>query len=106
MPLQRNSANLRHMKYMPVRVSRLSILALCLVIILVAAQLHFCADTNSPASSTHLCPLCAVAGLALVTPLPALPLFSIADRLTHFSPAGGVASTKSQPAFPRAPPLA
>ena len=81
-------------------------MALCLVVILLAAQFHFCADTNSQATSSHLCPLCAVAGLVIVTPLPGIELISIADRLMNTSPSGGIASADSRPASPRAPPLA
>lgn len=104
--VQRKSSNLRHMKYMPARMSRIAVLALCFVIILIAAQFHVCVDTNSQATSSHLCPLCAVAGLAIVTPLPGIALFPIADRLTNLSPTGGIASADSRPSSPRAPPLA
>jgi hypothetical protein len=92
------------MKYMPSRVSRIPVLALCLVIILLAAQFHFCADTNSQATSSHLCPLCAVAGLAIVTTLPGIALIPVADRLTNVSVSDGTASADSRPASPRAPP--
>jgi hypothetical protein len=94
------------MKYMPSWMSRIPILALCLVIILLAAQFHFCVDMNSQAASSHLCPLCAVAGLAVVTPMPSIALISLADRLTNVSAAGGMASANSRPTSPRAPPLA
>jgi hypothetical protein len=104
--LQRKSCNLRHMKYMPSRMPRITVLALCFVIILIAAQFHFCADTTSQAASSHLCPLCAVAGLAIVTPLPGIALIPIADRLVSLPPAGGIASADSRPSSPRAPPLA
>ena len=104
--MQRISANLRHMKYMPSRMFRIPVLALCLVIILIAAQFHFCADTNSQATNSHLCPLCAIAGLAIVTPLPGIALIALADRLTNVSPSGGIPFANSRPASPRAPPLA
>jgi len=104
--LQRKSSNLRHMKYMPARMSRVAVVALSFVIILIAAQFHFCVDTNSQATSSHLCPLCAVAGLAIVTPLPGIALIPVVDRLTKLSPASGIASADCRPSSPRAPPLA
>ena len=104
--MQRESAKLRHMKYMRLRMSRLSLLALCLGIILIAAQFHFCVDANSQATSSHLCPLCAVAGLAIVTPLPGITLIALTDRLSNLAPAGSMASADSRPSSPRAPPLA
>jgi hypothetical protein len=92
------------MKYMPSQLFRIPVLALCLVIILIAAQFHFCADANSQATSTHLCPLCASAGLAIVPPLPGLALTPSADRLANFCSSGRVAAPQSRPPSLRAPP--
>jgi hypothetical protein len=92
------------MKYMPSQMFRIPVLALCLVILFIAAQFHFCADANSQATSSHLCPLCASAGLATIPPLPGIALTPSAGRLANFRSSGGVAAPQSRPLSLRAPP--
>src|ERR1035438_5525992 len=59
---------------------RLAFLAVILGIILLGAQLHFCADQGLP-SSSHPCPLCSTAASVVPNPLPSIAVGHVVDRL-------------------------
>ncbi len=102
--VQRYFANARHTKHMPARGVRLAILALSLVVVLLAAQFHFCADGPSVTANSHLCPLCTVAGSAIVTPPPSIALVTVARQLALPPRLNSASSTNPRPSSPRAPP--
>lgn len=87
------------------KLSRIRLLALCLGIIFLAAQFHFCADlTPNPAPSSHICPLCAAAGVAVVGQSPVIDIVPATNRLETSAAVNSVSFVFPRCASPRAPP--
>ena len=89
---------------MPCKTSRLGLLALLLGIAFLAAQFHFCADLTTDPSSSHVCPLCTAAGVAVLTYAPNVAIASIAERLGSVPGAANASIGVPRETSPRAPP--
>lgn len=63
------------------KVQQIRILALLLAVIFLGAQFHYCADLSSGPSSSHICPLCSVAGSAVAPSLPSIAVAPATERL-------------------------
>src|ERR1700680_3998657 len=95
---------LRLSNYMPGKAPRLRIFALVLGIVFLAAQFHFCADLTSDPTTSHICPLCSVAGSAVLTPPSGITLAPVMDRLESALLVVGVSKSALRAKSPRAPP--
>ncbi|MBS1864322.1 MAG: hypothetical protein JSS69_00245 [Acidobacteria bacterium] len=89
---------------MSARVHKLTFVALLLAVLFLAAQFHQCADLSANSSSSHICPICSVAGTVVTT---ASPVISFVSTDTQFAaqPAPRVVSSHiPYAASPRASP--
>lgn len=87
------------------KLARIRLLALCLGIIFLGAQFHFCSDlTPSATSTSHICPLCAATGVAVVAQSPVIAIVPAANRLEILPAINTVPFVFSSPSSPRAPP--
>jgi hypothetical protein len=75
-------------------------LMLLLGVVFLAGQFHFCADP----SATHICPFCATAGSAILTPTPSINLIPVLQRLEIAAVAFEISFDTPRTATPRAPP--
>jgi hypothetical protein len=75
-----------------------------LAVLFLAGQLHFCADTNSGAFATHVCPLCATAGSAMMSPALNMAMIPVLHRLEVAAVAFEISLDVSRTTSPRAPP--
>lgn len=75
-----------------------------LAIVFLAGQLHFCADTTSGAFATHICPLCATAGTAILAPALSMAMIPVLQRLEVAAVAFEISLDVSRTISPRAPP--
>jgi len=80
------------------------ILAALLAGILFGAQLHCCVDLNSQALDSHLCPICSVAGSAIVATAPHVEMVPAINRLEEFCVSTAVPLVVPRSIAPRAPP--
>jgi hypothetical protein len=78
--------------------------ALLLAIIFLGAQFHFCADLNSVASSSHMCPLCSAASSAVAPALPVIAVVPVMNRLEILAVISLVSTAIPRALSPRAPP--
>ena len=60
------------------------LLATLLASVLFGAQLHCCLDLSSQSIDSHVCPICSVAGAAVVTPLLTMEMAPAINRLEDF----------------------
>src|ERR1700693_594065 len=90
-------------KYMLQHPHRIAFLAVILGVILLGAQLHFCADQGLP-SGSHPCPLCSTAASVVPSPSPSVADAQLVNRLEVISVF--VSASKSFPLLiaPRGPP--
>jgi hypothetical protein len=89
---------------MPGKASRLRIFALVLGIVFLAAQFHFCADLTSDPTTSHICPLCSVAGSAVVAQSPVVAIVPVMNRLEHPAVVFLFSAAIPRATSPRAPP--
>jgi hypothetical protein len=78
--------------------------ALFLGILFLAAQFHFCSDLASDPNSLHECPLCTVAGSAVLASAPAILVMPAVSRLELPSAALETSHAFYRAISPRAPP--
>jgi hypothetical protein len=81
------------------------LLALFLVSVLFAAQLHCCVDLNSRGIDSHVCPICSATGTAIATASLIVDTAPTADRLEIFGQMTPVFAVVPRSIAPRAPPL-
>ena len=82
------------------------VLAALLASVLFGAQLHCCLDLNSQTLDSHLCPICSVAGSAIVTAAPHVEMAPAVNRLEEFRVSTVVPPVVPRDIAPRAPPAA
>jgi len=88
------------------RAGKLSVCALLLGLVFLAAQFHFCADLASANGTSHFCPFCATAGAAIAASAPAIGL-APAIAPVEGTPTHTLVSTDAWFSIaPRAPPAA
>jgi hypothetical protein len=75
-----------------------------LAILFLAGQFHFCADTTSGALASHICPLCATAGSAILSPELSMAMIPVLHRLEVAAVAFEISIDVSRTTSPRAPP--
>jgi hypothetical protein len=80
------------------------LLVLLLGMVFLAGQFHFCADRSSEPYATHICPVCATAGSAILTWAPSIAIIPVLDRLESLTVAFEVSSDTPRATSPRAPP--
>ena len=78
--------------------------SLLLLLLVVGAQLHLCADFTPGNSGTHVCQLCATAGQAIVAQVLLADFSPIASRLEATSDQMNFSSLSFRFTSPRAPP--
>jgi hypothetical protein len=83
---------------------RLQLLALFLGIIFLAAQFHTCVDLTPGPTSTHMCPVCSVAGAMVVTQSPAITTIPLVNRLEVSVAPVYLSFALPRAVSPRAPP--
>jgi len=85
--------------------SKLALLpAALLASVLFGAQLHCCLDLTSQSIDSHVCPICSVAGAAIVTSSPTMEMAPAINRLEDFSAPAVVPLVVPRDIAPRAPP--
>ncbi|HKM67569.1 MAG TPA: hypothetical protein VJX70_10420 [Candidatus Acidoferrum sp.] len=90
----------------PGQSKRVYVLALLLVSVLFAAQLHCCVDLNSPTIDSHVCPLCSAAGTAIATPSLIVEMAPAVNRLEISGAVTPITLVVPRSIAPRAPPIA
>jgi hypothetical protein len=89
---------------MSARAHKLTIIALLLAVLFLAAQFHQCADLSANSSASHVCPVCSVAGTVVTTVSPVIAFVST-DAQFVAQPAPRVVSSHiPYAASPRASP--
>ena len=83
---------------------RISILAVLLAIIFLGAQFHFCADLSAGPSTSHMCPVCSAASLAVTTPAFLIAVASISHPLEIRGYSLATSTHIPRAISPRAPP--
>jgi hypothetical protein len=91
---------------MPEKSKRLFFLALLLVGVLLAAQLHCCVDLSSRALDSHVCPICSAAATAVPTPSLIVEMAPAVDRLEVSGVVVFFPLVVPRSIAPRAPPAA
>ena len=81
------------------------LLAALLAGVVFGAQLHCCLDLSSQSIDSHVCPICSVAGAAIVTSSLTMETAPGINRLEDFSLPVLVSSAVPRDIAPRAPPL-
>lgn len=81
------------------------LLAALLASVLFGAQLHCCLDLSSQTIDSHVCPICSVAGAAIVTSALTMEMAPAINRLVDFSVPVVVSAEVPRDIAPRAPPL-
>lgn len=81
------------------------LLAALLASVLFGAQLHCCLDLSSQSMDSHVCPICSVAGAAIVTSSLTIEMAPAINRLEDFSAPAIVSVIVPRDIAPRAPPL-
>jgi hypothetical protein len=89
---------------MPSNKKILCILALVLGVTFLAAQLHYCVDLSSEASSTHFCPICSATGHAITTTSPDVAATPTVYQLELSSSEKSAIATNFREVAPRGPP--
>ena len=91
---------------MPVKTKHAYLLALLLVAVVLAAQLHCCCgELNANILDSHVCPICPSAGAAIATPSPNLAMAPAMNRLEVFRITPLVPVVVLRNIAPRAPPV-
>ncbi len=85
--------------------TRVYLLALLLVSVLFAAQLHCCVDLNSPTIDSHVCPICSAAGSAITTASLIVEMAPAVNRVEVPGTVTQVPLVVPRSIAPRAPPL-
>ncbi|HWZ99564.1 MAG TPA: hypothetical protein VN025_17535 [Candidatus Dormibacteraeota bacterium] len=85
---------------------RLSVFSLLLAILFLAAQFHQCADLSANSSSSHVCPVCSVAGTIVTPESPVIAFVSTEARFVGEPAPRVVSSHIPYAASPRASPFA
>ena len=80
------------------------LLAALLASLLLGAQLHCCVDLNSQSPDSHVCPICSVAGTAIVTAAPTMEMAPAVNRLEESGVAVAIPFVVPRSIAPRAPP--
>ena len=80
-------------------------LAALLASLLLGAQLHCCLDLNSQSIDSHYCPVCSVAGTAIVTTPPSVEMAPAVDWLQQAGIVIAVPLVVPRSIAPRAPPV-
>lgn len=80
------------------------LLAALLASLLFGAQLHCCVDLNSQSPDSHVCPICSVAGIAIVSAAPAMEMAPAVNRLEVSGVIVVIPFVVPQSIAPRAPP--
>jgi hypothetical protein len=80
------------------------LLTLCLVLLLLGAQFHFCGDFASANSSSHVCQVCATAGHAVIVQALLTELTPAVCRLEVSCAQLTAPSLSFSATSPRAPP--
>ena len=80
-------------------------LAALLASVLFGAQLHCCLDLSSQTIDSHVCPVCSVAGSAVLTASLAVELAPAINRLENFTVVAAVPLVVPRSIAPRAPPV-
>jgi len=83
---------------------RVRLVALCLGIMFLGAQFHFCTDVSVSASAAHFCPVCSAAGAAVASASPTVAIIPATHRLEVVSPVLTVSLAFPRAVSPRAPP--
>ena len=81
------------------------LLAALLAGVVFGAQLHCCLDLSSQSIDSHVCPICSVAGAAIVTSSLTMETAPGINRLEDFFLPVLVSSAVPRDIAPRAPPL-
>lgn len=81
------------------------LLAALLASVLFGAQLHCCLDLSCQSIDSPVCPICSVAGAAIVTSALTIEMAPAIDRLEDFSAPVVVSAEVPRDIAPRAPPL-
>lgn len=89
---------------MPAHTNKVTLCALLLGLIFLAAQLHFCGDLTAGSNSTHFCPFCSTAGSAIATPIPTIGVATVIVRLEIIPTYTPVSAEVALSIAPRAPP--
>jgi hypothetical protein len=95
---------LRLTNYMRAPKLRLPLLALLLVLVLLGAQLHFCADAVAGPPGSHFCPVCSAADSIVPSTLIVCDGLTSVERFDQCSPADSVPAVISFVLSLRAPP--
>lgn len=90
---------------MPNQSKRVYLLALLLVSVLFAAQLHCCVDLSSPTIDSHVCPICSAAGAAIATTSLVIELAPAVNPLEVSGTVKSVSLEVPRSIAPRAPPI-
>ncbi len=80
------------------------LLAALLASALFGAQLHCCLDLSSQSIDSHVCPICSVAGAAIVTSSLSMEMAPAINRVEDFSVPVIVSVEVPRDIAPRAPP--
>jgi len=80
------------------------VLAMLLVSLLIGAQLHCCAFPSVPAQDCHVCPICSVAAMAIVTPAISVETVTAGNRLEIIRFVLVISAFVPRGIAPRAPP--
>jgi len=80
------------------------LLAMLLASVLFGAQLHCCLDLTSQSIDSHVCPICSVAGAAIVTSSVTMEMVPAIDRLVDFFVPAIASAEVPRDIAPRAPP--
>jgi hypothetical protein len=89
---------------MPGNAKRVYFLALLLVAVVLAAQLHCCVELNSNTLDSHVCPICSSAGAAIAAPSVNIAIVPATYRLEVSSAAPIISVVVLRNTAPRAPP--
>ncbi len=84
--------------------SSIRLLAVCLVLLLLGAQFHFCGDFSSANSNPHVCQVCATAGHAVIAQALLTELTPAIRRLEISCSRLAASSLFFSATSPRAPP--
>jgi hypothetical protein len=90
--------------YMLGHLSRTRLLVAFLVVMFLAAQLHFCADLTAGPTSAHICPVCSTVGSVVTPASPSLAVAPVMSLLQTFAVLSAVFAVLPQAISPRAPP--
>jgi hypothetical protein len=69
-----------------------------------ALQFHYCCDLTSSPSAAHICPVCSVAGSAIITPSPDVAIVPVANPLEVSIVVASPFMVLPHATSPRAPP--